>query len=552
MRIHLLAWCLALTACAAPAPRPAPPVPAPLAAPVSPPTAPPSQTPPVSVAPFRLLSAPAAAYGVHHPDWPEPNALEARLEGLACAALHTAEDAALRQAAREVSRYVALSGRPAPEAFQLAAMRRMGLSDPIPAVFVYGMKGEAPSRADEEAMQHALAELAARTPTHVGVGVFSAGGVRTLAVLAVTRSLTLSEPIPAVVNDEHRFSLAGTWTASDKDDLTVYLDFMDERVFEAPLALKNGRFRTEIQVPQAPAVYEMEIVARRGRQAHVAAAMTFYNHVEPPTVFDVAAETEADIEAPVVASRLEDLVREARLKAAQTPLIVSEALRAEATAHAEEMLAKHYVAAVDRQGRTAEARLKRRGLEVLAAGELADGAYGATALAEHLAQSPSLKGFVTRPALTHIGCGVAGKRAVAGRSYAVASCLVATLAEPGEEAALESAAAVAFDTMRREQGFAAFTPDPELVPIARAALDRLLKAPEQKAAVQADVAVELERHGVAGGLYGYLTFYSLAQLRDKSIVNQLVQSSATHLTLVLRKVTAAGPLRGLFLYYIAY
>lgn len=513
---------------------------------------------PAPLADFRLESPATSAYGAPVA-MPAADPQSAKLTGEVLARFAKQgqtlqSDPALNVAARELSRYFALTQtRPSAE-FLRFALQWVGTGDAAPSHFLYGLGPNAPEAELMQALDGFIKGLKTHALTHLGLGLYAQpGGPTYLAVLATERRL-LIEPLPKRIDGEHRFLLKGR-CAETCGKLTAYLDFMGERVFDAPVEARRGGFWADIQVPQAPALYELEITEALPQGSRVLASYTLYGGLDPKASFSEERPETVNEPQEALAERLETVINAQRKLVGLAPLGLDPTLRQEAAAHSAEMLAKHYVSAVDRAGRSAETRLKARGLEVLGAGELVEGAYAQSALESHFGQSPSLKSTMTNTSLTHLGCGLARKAREQGADYWVGSCLLATVAEKGSNDELAERLFARLNELRTQAKRPAFEANPALLPIAQKALDDLLKEPEQATRIQGEVAVAMERAGVVkgGGVYGVFTFFSLAQIGEKSVVAQLLGTNYTTLVLALRKELApVNGKRGVFVYYLAY
>ncbi len=397
-----------------------------------------------------------------------------------------------------------------------------------------------------------------RRPFNIaGVGVYQlpvkgGGTISYLTVLGIDRELDL-DPIRRDVPVENRFYVKGT-CRDPGCELDFYLEFLGEHILEAEVP-KGGEFSFEVQVPALPAVYRLEITARKRGGRRTITSFPIYNKVSPPKVFHCEPNPPTCEDPTACQNRLHEWINAERTKEKLNELWISDGLTQTAAAHAGEMLKHHYSSILDRKGRDALLRMKDFGVEALQAGEVVDGGYSIESIIERFQNSPSLGRFLNNPALTHLGCGVVPGKDRDGATYHAVSCIVATLIDPREGKNLEMAVFAQFNRLRDESAKPPFNTNARFKPVADRALAALVKDPDKSKLIQERANIEIEELEIKRKrtVFGVLTVYDLAQLGSSSSVAPVIESDLTHLVISVRKITdPQSRYRGIFVYYIAY
>ncbi len=566
----LLLAVIGVSGCARPElpPVQAPPVlvPPPAAEPVV--VEPPASPPPVVEAPpppFRFSGSPNSHYGkatlamrplgdeMYYEDLLRAECREAGWDALEI-------DPQLRSAARELSRYYGERQSVPPQALLREAMVWAGVGEIAPTFLYYGTRDELNLEKYREFVREWIQGLKQRKPFNVaGVGVFvhqpdpNRAAVSYVTILGVDRRLDL-DPIPRVVPLENRFIVRGDTRDSDLN-LHFYLDFLGNHIFDAAISTEKGAFGFEVQVPATEAIYHLEITSVEEDGNRVLTSFPLYFKVEPPQEFKPVPDPPRCTSQVDCESIFHQRINELRLKSKTADLIVSEKLVEAARSHASDMLTHHYTSLFDRQGRPVQARVKAMGLDTLQVGEVVDGGYDISAIADHFADSPSLSLFLQNAQISHVGCGVATQSGERNRRYYSVSCMVATLIDSREGAELAAAVRQELNAMRHRAGKPVFFDEPRLQQVADWGLDELLKDPGRAEEIQGEINIEIEKSRLVStrSIFGVVTVYDLGQLAVNSTIRNVIESDATRIVLAVRKrVAPENPYKGIFLYYIAY
>ncbi len=495
---------------------------------------------------------------------PEESRLYAQFIAIAqkSGSIAPAFDFRLLVAARCLSQHTAMHQQTPSDRMVQFALQRAGVGEIGVRYLHYGMPSES-EQADSEFGEYLANWFAQLQPSNsqrmAALGIYRLHGdddhkpVDYVTVLLLERELDL-ETIPKIVPMENRFLVKGS-CLQPNCRLGFYLDFMGDHIFQTPIETKQGKFLFEVQVPSAPAVYNLEIVSESERGSRVLLSFPLYHKVPIPQEFKELRKP-VECETPEQCERLLlNGINDARARASVLMLQDFDKMQRVARVHAEDMLEHHYSSIYDRQGRPVEYRLQQVGLDILQAGALVDGAYSIRTVLDHFEQSPSLKAFFTNPALTHLGCGVAWRENEFGTRYYSVSCNVATVVDARQGEALSTAIFDYLNGMRHKQGKPLFKREPRLQQVADQALERLLKKSEENKDIQEDVNIQVEQSQLVHkrSIFGVFTIYSLFQLEANSSANQIVQSDARVLVLAVHKITDPTAYhRGIFIYYIAF
>ncbi len=473
----------------------------------------------------------------------------------------------LHLAAREVSRCYAQFQKVPSSTLRTRMLEWAGVAEPMVEYFHFSKWPEDPTEERDAALQQWLDEIATRGPvSHMDVGIHrlereGKHPVEYLTVLALRRTLDL-EPVRWKVDIAERIFIKGRISTkatrpetNTKERYHLYLQFLDEAVFDAPVPIQAGTFSVEVQIPQAHAAYTAELVRVRDKQAAPVARLVFYYKSEPPRRFFETPPQPACKDLPTCETRLHTIIDQARAKAGRESLRLDPAMVTQARTKAEDMILHHYSSIVDLKGDRLDDRLRRAGQPCLQAGEIIDGDYHLEAIVQRLKSNPALTNFVQNPSFTDQGCGLASKTDRQGRTYYAMSCGLATFMDRTPIDQLPDTILERINAKRGENKLPWLKLRKEGNKLARYAVRELWRNLENHRAVQQKVMSSIEQGAIPGKnfQFGLFTLYSLHQLTEKPTAQDLFTSPANSLTLgVLRVTKPEEHPKGIFVYYILY
>lgn len=470
------------------------------------------------------------------------------------------QDQDLSDAARELSRYYAEKKASPPDSLVRMVLSRAGVGEMGPVFMYYAL--EPGGDLDEFNEQLALwvsTVIDENRVNTVGLGVHRVSGdgsddsIDYITVLGVDRVVKL-DAIPRIVPHENRFLVKGRCLTKGCR-LKFYLHFLDEAVFDVPIKLRRQKFLFEVQIPSAPAIYHVEIVAvGKKKENRVLLNMPVYNGIDVPDVYDPSPRELACEKLEDCEKLLHETINSERKKVKVSPMNAKQSIVDVARVHAKDMLKNHYNSIYDRNGRNARLRLAEAKIVTMEAGEIVGGGYGMEEVVKQLLESPSLIEFVRKPHLSHMGCGVAGRETDSSRYFTV-SCVVATIIDPREGEELSEAIFNRINHLRQKAGEKEFATESSLAEIADFAIGSLVKNPKDSKEIQGEVNIQIEESGLpmTRSSFGVFTIYSLDQLASNSSVRQIIESGHDFLVLGVRKIVdPQTSMRGIFVYYIGF
>jgi uncharacterized protein YkwD len=334
----------------------------------------------------------------------------------------------------------------------------------------------------DDVWRRALADVASNLPVTRFAVYVSPDDV---AVVVFGRMDVSLDPFPRRFRPGEACRLRGEVSAR-YEHARVYLTRPDGKVDETPM---SGR-AIDLSLPMpGPGVYRVEVMSAGATGPVVLANVPIYVGVDEPAwaaaappapTDDVRAASPEEAEARMLAL-LNGVRRDAKLP----PLMVDPELRAVASAHTEDMIARRFFGHVSPTTGMVENRLQRAGVVMSMCGENvaeADTADGAHRL---LMDSPAHRANMLAAKFTHVGIGV-GVRP--GESTDLLATLVFVRRPPPPAAPVTPAVATTFiSSLRRAKGARPIAVDPILQKAAEAGV-AVLAAPGAATADQAIAA----------------------------------------------------------------
>jgi uncharacterized protein YkwD len=371
-------------------------------------------------------------------------------------------DAALAALAQAVADRVAMDPqRRSPSVRTIQALAwSAGIIDPVPAVVVTRMVGEAPL----DDLTASVADMARDGVYNVvGVGRTRASDGSDIVVVALAqRRVTLNLAVPRQVSVGTRIQVAGRLGEGLRNP-ELALTHPDGRNEHFPLGEGPdfvGQFPAD-----ARGAFQVELLAESEGGSTVIANFPVYAGVEPPRTPDEVAVTASETAAQAESLLLE-LVNQARREAGRRPLQLMPALSAVARAHSEDMSANHFIAHNSRTSGTPADRLRRANLQSGIVLENLGRGYSAREIHEGLMSSPGHRANIMNERVTHIGIGVAVEHGAGGGLVVTENFI--EVASPVDLNAAPAFLLSRLNSARTRRGAAALEVRPQLAEVAGA------------------------------------------------------------------------------------